>query len=337
MRRRGLRSPNYPITNYKLQNRQRGYMMITLMLAVALITIGLLAVLPDLKQQVQRDREEELRHRGTAYMRAIQHFYKKFGRYPMRIEELENTNNMKFLRRRYKDPMSSDPKTGKEKDFKLLHQQDIALNNGPVLPGQNGPVGPGGLPSPGGLGTQGGLGGLGAQTGGLQQTAGAGGQTSANGDSGDSSSGNSDASGNSKSSGLSSNPNTGSTSGSGSSSGFNGPTFGGGPILGVASTNKKDKTIRVFFDKTHYNDWLFIYVSQFDRGGLLVGPVNPNQPPTPNLNGGVPGQPGVGIPGQGLGGQGLSGQGFGGPGQGPGGQTPVVPPQPNSGQPPPQQ
>jgi len=266
-------------------------MMITLMLAVALMMIGLLAVLPDLKQRVQRDREEELRHRGTAYMRAIQHFYKKFNRYPTRLEELENTNNLKFLRKRYKDPMSTDPKTGKEKDFKLLHQQDISLNNGPLL-GQppTGPNGPGGLPGPTGDISQ---------TGGPPKTSGAGGQTSESGDSGNSSSGgssssNPEASANSNSFGSSA-PN----SSAGSSSGFNGPTFGGGPILGVASTNKKDKTIRVFFDKTHYNDWLFIYVPQFDRaGGSLMGPVNPNQPPTANLNG--PSGPGP-LPGGGPG------------------------------------
>ena len=62
------------------------------------------------------------------------------------------------------------------------------------------------------------------------------------------------------------------SSNSNSSSGFNGPTFGGGPILGVASTSKA-KSIRVFYDKNHYNDWLFIYVPQADRGGLLTGPV----------------------------------------------------------------
>src|SRR5437899_7967788 len=89
MRRRGLRLAKLQITNYKSQIRQRGYMLITLMLALALITIGLLTVLPEIGQQIRRDREEEMRHRGTAYMRAIQHFYKKFGRYPMRIEELE--------------------------------------------------------------------------------------------------------------------------------------------------------------------------------------------------------------------------------------------------------
>src|SRR5271157_2047362 len=139
MRRRGLRSPNCQITNRKLQISQRGYMLITLVLALALITIALLTVLPEIGQQIRRDREEEMRHRGTSYMRAIQHFYKKFGRYPSRIEELENTNNVRFLRKRYTDPMSVDRATGKEKDFKFLHQADISLNNGPVLgqvPGQ---------------------------------------------------------------------------------------------------------------------------------------------------------------------------------------------------------
>ena len=71
-------------------------------------------------------------HRGTEYMRAIQHFYKKFGRYPTRVEELENTNNLRFLRKRYKDPLIHDQQ-GKEKDFKLLHQQDVNLGGGSML------------------------------------------------------------------------------------------------------------------------------------------------------------------------------------------------------------
>ncbi len=93
--RRGLKLHNYKIS--KLHNPQRGYMLITLMLALALITIALLTVVPEIGQQIRRDREEEMRHRGTSYMRAIQHFYKKLGRYPMRVEELENTNNVRYL------------------------------------------------------------------------------------------------------------------------------------------------------------------------------------------------------------------------------------------------
>src|SRR5208337_953918 len=150
-----LKLRNYKIA--KLQNRQhrsRGYMLITLMLALALIAMALLTVLPKIDQQIRRDREEEMRHRGTAYMRAIQHFYKKFNRYPMRVEELENTNNLRFIRQRYKDPINRDPVTGKERDFKLLHQTDISLNNGPVLgqtPGQSLLGGQGGLQGQGGF------------------------------------------------------------------------------------------------------------------------------------------------------------------------------------------
>jgi len=303
---RGLKLQNYKIA--KLQNSQRGYMLITLMLALALITIGLLTVLPEIGQQIRRDREEEMRHRGTAYMRAIQHFYKKFGRYPSRIEELENTNNIRFIRKRYTDPINRDRETGKEKDFKFLHQADISLYSGSLLgqiPGQSGLPGQSRFPGQGGLGgaqgalgaLQGALGGMGTQITGIQQTGGL--QTSLNGDSGNPSSGNpSDTEGNSNSPGS---PSSNSNPTSNSGSGFNGPTFGGGPILGVASTSKA-KSIRVFYDKNHYNDWLFIYVPQADRGGLLTGPVNPNMQ-TGNIGsiGGVtPGQAG-GLPGQGQG------------------------------------
>jgi len=35
-------------------------------------------------------------HRGTQYTRAIRLYYKKNGRYPAKIEDLENTNNQRF-------------------------------------------------------------------------------------------------------------------------------------------------------------------------------------------------------------------------------------------------
>src|ERR1700690_823005 len=130
MWRRGLKSQ---ITNHKLQTRpQRGYMLIMLMLAVALAAMVLLSVLPEMGQQIRRDREEEMCHRGTQYMRAIQHFYKKFGRYPTRVEDLEDTNHLRFLRKRYKDPLVHDAQ-GNEKDFKLLHMQDVNVAGGPSL------------------------------------------------------------------------------------------------------------------------------------------------------------------------------------------------------------
>jgi len=273
--RRGLKLLNCEIA--KSQNAQRGYMMITLMLALAMIAIALLTVLPEIGQQIKRDREEEMRHRGTAYMRAIQHYFKKYGAYPASIEQLEDTNHLRFLRKRYTDPMNRDPATGKERDFKILHQTDVMLNNGPVLgqiPGQSGPQGGlAGAPQGGLNALQGGLAALGAQTGGLQPAVT---PNSATGDAPPDAEGNS----NSPGSPSASTPNASSNS----SSGFNGPTFGGGPIIGVASMSK-EKPIRVFYGKNHYKDWLFIYVPQADQGGLLKGPVNPGMP-TPNLNGG---------------------------------------------------
>src|SRR6266849_8377721 len=113
---------------------ERGYILITLMLFVALLTIGLLAMVQDIESRIKRDREEELIHRGVQYSRAVRHYFKKFGRYPNRIEELENTNNIRFLRKRYKDPITG-------KDFKPLHMTDVQMSFGAV-PG-------GGLPSVG--------------------------------------------------------------------------------------------------------------------------------------------------------------------------------------------
>jgi type II secretory pathway pseudopilin PulG len=270
--RQVLKLRNYKIT--KLHNPESGYMLITLMLIIALAAMALLAMLPEIGQQIKRDQEEELRHRGSSYMRAIQRFYKKFGRYPTRIEELENTNKIRFLRKRYTDPMTRDPQTGKEKDFKFLHMQDVHLNNGPLLAGarlpvQNQPTGPNGPSSSFSSGPQGGLQ---SALGQIQQS---GVQTSVSGIAPNNAANDESEPGNpanpqgnsNPSSPFSSSPNTGSNSGGG----FNGPTFGGGPILGVASTSKA-KSIREFDKKNHYNDWLFIYDPTTDRGGLLVGP-----------------------------------------------------------------
>jgi len=241
-------------------------MLISLMLMIALAAIALLAVLPDTKQQIQRDREEEMCHRGTEYMRAIQHFYKKFGRYPTRIEELENTNNIRFLRKRFKDPLAHDQQ-GKERDFKLLHMQDVSLNNGPMLggmPGQMPGINPAQLqqnPSA--------LAGAAQQLLNQAQTQGGAAATAQGKDDEDEQASAGDVAKGLESAGTSSSPsfNTGSSTGTS----LNNTVFGGGPILGVASTSKA-KTIREYNKKNHYNDWIFIYDPSNDRGGLLVGP-----------------------------------------------------------------
>lgn len=257
-----IRLRNYPII--KLRNSSRGYILITLMLFVSLLAIAALAVAPAIAHQIQRDNEEEMMHRAVGYARAVRKFYKKFGRYPTRVEELENTNNMRFLRKRYKDPITG-------KDFKLLHMQDVTLNNGPQLPGQTGMVG-----AQGGGFRQAGPGEQNLpQVTGLPGQSNAGGKPAGGGDDSDDSPAGQQA--------------TSGTPG-GLGSGLGGQTFGGGPILGVSSTSKA-QSIRICNKKDHYNDWYFIYDPASDRGGLL----NTCWQQSTNQFMNVPGQPGQGI------------------------------------------
>src|ERR1700751_5116656 len=100
------------------RNGESGYILLVLLLTVAVLSIGFAVVIQGLEFQIRRDREEELIHRGVQYSRAVRKFIKAFGRYPNSIEELENTNNKRFLRKRYKDPITG-------KDFKVLHLMDI--------------------------------------------------------------------------------------------------------------------------------------------------------------------------------------------------------------------
>jgi len=121
-------------------------MLLAVLFLMAVMVITALAVAPAVIQQAKRDREEEMIHRGTEYARAIKKYYKKFGRFPASLEQLENTNDLRFLRRRYKDPLSKDGQ------WKLLKYGDIqSLVGGAGFGAQGITPGQGGLQSPGGL------------------------------------------------------------------------------------------------------------------------------------------------------------------------------------------
>src|SRR5712691_5955994 len=122
---------------------QSGYMLLMLMLVVTLLAIAAAAIVPTMAFQIRRDREEELIHRGVQYSRAVRRYVKKFGRYPTRLEELESTNNLRFLRRRYKDPITGQ-------DFKLLHLGEIKVNFGAGVAGATSPGANPGVPTLGG-------------------------------------------------------------------------------------------------------------------------------------------------------------------------------------------
>ncbi len=135
-----------PVANRR-RKRQRGYMLLAILLMLTLLVVALAAIAPSVATQIKRDREDELIHRGTAYARAIKRYYKKFGRYPMRIEDLENTNNIRFLRKRYKDPI-----TGKD-EWKLIHFGEATVQPKTFGNAAGGPASPS-APGLGGVGVQ---------------------------------------------------------------------------------------------------------------------------------------------------------------------------------------
>lgn len=281
------------------RQRDGGYLLLAIMLMMTMMIIAATIAAPRVVQQMKRDREEEMIHRGTQYARAIKKFYKKNGRYPATLDDLDK-GQIRYLRKRYTDPLT---KSGK---WKLLNYGDIAtlLNtNAPGTPaaalgtlGGAGGLTPGGAISPG-------AGGAAANFPGGQQVP----QQFAQQPGLASFNSNSDQGGNPEGvpsgnfggnavgsdQGFSAGSDQGAESGNqpgnngqpgagnqpgGSifaSSGPGGQTFGGGAIVGVASTSK-DPTIRIYNKKKKYNEWVFIYNPMMDQQNVLLrGPYQP--------------------------------------------------------------
>jgi type II secretory pathway pseudopilin PulG len=262
-----------------VRKSEQGYILLMLMLFAALLAIAAGALAPTMAFRVRRDREEEMIHRGTQYSRAIRKYVKKTGRYPSRLEDLENTNNVRFLRKRYKDPVTN-------KDFKLLHVGEVQLTGATGIAGAmaiGGAVGGGTIPGATAVGAAAPMaaqaqdagpsnaGGLNGMMGGNRTQSGSG-VTGTAGDDASSDAGQSktDASGAGSQAGASqSQPGQ-----SGSGDKLSSQVFGGGPIVGVASISKA-QSIREFNHKNHYDKWQFIYDPTMDRGGLITTPAQP--------------------------------------------------------------
>ena len=91
------------------QQAEEGFALIALIVAIFIILIFLSIAAPKVARDLRRDRELEAIQRGNQYVRAIQLYYKKFGRYPGSMDQLEKTNNIRFLRKQYIDPMTGKP------------------------------------------------------------------------------------------------------------------------------------------------------------------------------------------------------------------------------------
>jgi type II secretory pathway pseudopilin PulG len=95
--------------------QQRGFALLLVFVMAAAIAITLYMEMPRVAFEAQRNKEALLIERGEQYQRAIQLYVRKFKKYPIKIEDLEETNQIRFLRKRYIDPM-----TGKS-EWRMIH------------------------------------------------------------------------------------------------------------------------------------------------------------------------------------------------------------------------
>ena len=94
---------------------ERGYVLLALLASSAVLVATLALSLPRMAVQRQRDREQKLIDRGEQYQRAIELYFRQHNKYPEEIEDLEETDGVRYLRRRHPEPMGS---TG---EWRIIH------------------------------------------------------------------------------------------------------------------------------------------------------------------------------------------------------------------------
>ncbi len=269
---------------------EEGFLLVGVILMVALVLLVLSVAAPIVAKDLRRERELEAVHRAQQYTRAIRLYYQKFNSYPASVKQLEKTNNVRYLRQHYLDPM-----TGKD-DWRLIGfgQAKTTVKGffGQPLAGLGGGGGLGsasGLQSPGQSGTTGQPGGSafgspgsassgsfgsasggqagstfggqsGGQSGALPVTGG--GATAGSTTGGTSDPGSSDAGPGGSGGSAFGSSSFGSGSGSSSSpSGFSGSS---GPFVGIGLP-KEGPSIIELNEQTDYSKWEFLYDPRIEQ------------------------------------------------------------------------
>ncbi|MBV9307048.1 MAG: hypothetical protein JOZ45_12950 [Acidobacteriaceae bacterium] len=94
---------------------ERGSALLVVLIMAAVIAILLYRELAVAAFEAQREKEQQLIDRGEGYAHAVKLYVRRMGSYPPSLDALEDTNRMRFLRRRFKDPFTG------EGDWRLLH------------------------------------------------------------------------------------------------------------------------------------------------------------------------------------------------------------------------
>jgi type II secretory pathway pseudopilin PulG len=245
---------------------ERGYMLAVLAVFTSVLLVTLTAAVINWQKAIQREREEELIFRGKQFMRAIELWQRKFpGTFPTTIDALLSTSNTRFLRKKWKDPITN------AFDWRIIKMgPDGAIQGLSLSPGAS-PLGRSSFDS---------------QSQGKSGTSGYNSQSLSGSSISGSGTGNQGGS-----QGLSSSQTSGNVGGlstqsqGGKSQSPFSPVLGG--IVGIASSSEKE-SIKTFNGKSKYSEWDFVF---FTSGSPTGAGLPQAQPP--------PGQAG---PGQGVGG-----------------------------------
>ncbi|MCW5963398.1 MAG: hypothetical protein KIT83_05120, partial [Bryobacterales bacterium] len=106
--------PGWQRPPVRRRDGERGFAILLVFAMAAAAAIFLYMQLPRVSFEAQRDREELLMQRGREYRRAIELYVRKNNKYPEKLEDLEMQQDVRFLRHRYKDPL-----TGKD-DWRVI-------------------------------------------------------------------------------------------------------------------------------------------------------------------------------------------------------------------------
>ena len=110
----GRACPAHGAASQAVPCREQGFTYLAVLLAVAVMTIGLGAAATVWSQSSQRDREADLLFVGDQYRQAIASYYERSPggakRYPQKLDDLLEDKRwpvvMRHLRRLYKDPIT---------------------------------------------------------------------------------------------------------------------------------------------------------------------------------------------------------------------------------------
>ena len=99
------------VTQRRTAAGQAGYNLVMLIVLVAVLSVLVAAALPAWSTAIQREKEEELIFRGLQYAEAIRVFQQRFGRPPVRLEELIEVEP-RSIRRLWEDPITGKAEWG---------------------------------------------------------------------------------------------------------------------------------------------------------------------------------------------------------------------------------